>query len=364
MNTNNNKNRNTNNNINRTTKPSNRTNFTPRKSEKAKSGINYKFVITQVAIILVLSVVISLLLFLPGNKSLISGIATPPQALAQSSYVDSMSKVDNSFMITSLSTEIDSKSAILTDLASGEVLAQKFPDEKVYPASLTKIMTATLVLEHFNDLQQEIEMPSDMYVYLLEQNASQAGFLAGEKVKIIDLLYGVLLPSGADACLALARTVAGTEQNFAKQMTEKAKELGAENTNFVNSTGLHDDNHYSTVRDLSCILAYALKNETFKTIFTTERYTTSPTNKHTKGLTLTNTTFKAFERAKIENVYVKGGKTGFTGEACLCLASLAMREGREYTLVTVGAGSSTSSRGTQHVQDADLIYNSIDKYLK
>lgn len=313
--------------------------------------------ILQVVVLLLISGLISALIFIPGNSSLISGQAFNPGIAKDVTDIPAVEKPDYSFMITKLTNEIDSKNAILLDLASGQILAEKYPDEKIAPASLTKIMTAIVVLEHFEDLEIMIEMPNDMYTYLIEQNASVAGFLAGERVKIIDLLYGVLLPSGADACLSLARAVSGTEVAFAKLMTDKARELGAQNTNFVNSTGLDDDNHYTTVRDLSKILTYALQNPTFRTIFTSESHTTAPTNKHMYGMTFYSTTFKAFERAGLDNPYVKGGKTGFTGNACLCLASLAMKNGREYILVTVGAGSSNSSRGTQHVKDASLIYS-------
>ena len=325
---------------------------------KQKQREYRKIVITmQIIVLLVVSVLVSCLIFIPGNSSLVSGQAVHPGISTSTPDAPVITKPDYSFLVTKLTKEINSKSAILLDLASEQVLAEKFSTEKIFPASLTKIMTALVVIENFDDLENAIVMPNDMYTYLVEQNASVAGFMAGEEVKIIDLLHGVLLPSGADACLSLARFVSGNEQAFAKKMTDRAHELGAVNTNFVNSTGLHDDNHYTTVKDLSVILTYALKNETFRKIFTTNTYTTSPTNMHQYGLTMSNTTFKAFERGGIENKYVKGGKTGFTGEACLCLATLAQKNGREYILITVGAGSSTSSKGVQHVQDAVYIYD-------
>ncbi len=318
-----------------------------------------RYICLQILVFIILCSLIFGLIFIPGNKTLIKGQADNPGTFDSIKDIPAVKKADYSFMIKKLSNDINSSNAILMDLWSGEILAEKFPDEKIYPASLTKIMTAVLVLEHYTDLEIMLEMPDDIYTYLIEQNASVAGFLSGEKVRIIDLLYGILLPSGADACLVVARAISGNEQAFAKKMTEKAHSIGAENTNFVNSTGLHAADHYTTVRDLSTILMYALKNETFKNIFTTASYTTAPTNKHIHGITFTNTTFKAFERAGIENLYVKGGKTGYTEEACLCLASLAEKNGREYILVTVGAGTPTSSRGTQHVADANYIY---DKY--
>ena len=103
------------------------------------------------------------------------------------------------------------------------------------------------------------------------QNASMAGFLPGEKVKVIDLLYGNILPSGGECSIALAEQISGTEQKFAELMNKKAQELGMNNTHFTNATGLHDESHYSTVRDLSILLQYALKNETFHKIFQTKK---------------------------------------------------------------------------------------------
>ena len=317
------------------------------------------YVILQILILVLITSTVAMLIIGPGNSSLTSVNMDNPGELSNELNMESIDKVDYSPLVKKITTEISSSNAILIDLTHDEVIAEKAPDTKIFPASVTKIMTAIIVLEHFDDLNVMIEMPSDMYQYLIEQNASVAGFTAGERVKIIDLLHGVLLPSGADACLSLAKYVAGSEAEFAKKMTEKAHSLGAVNTNFVNSTGLHDDNHYTTVRDLSVILKYALKNQSFRTIFTTEKYTTSATNKHPYGLTFSNTTFKAFERAGLKSAYVKGGKTGYTGEARLCLATLAQKNGKEYILVTVGAGTGQSSRGTQHATDAEYIYKNF-----
>lgn len=328
--------------------------------KKKEKEMRKRLIILQTIVFIILASAIFLLVFVPGNDSLVGLNIVHPETLSAESDLPTSNKIDYSFMIKEINEEINSKNAILLELSSGEVMAEKKPDEKIYPASITKVLTAIIALEHFENTEEELEVPSHIFGYLREQNASVAGFYAGEKVKVIDLLYGVLLPSGADACLTLATTISANEQEFAKLMTQKAHELGALNTNFVNSTGLHDDNHYTTVRDLSKILSYALKNETFRKIFTTEKYTTSKTNMHSKGITLNNTTFSALSRAGITSdkveVYVKGGKTGFTGEACLCLASLGQKNGKEFILITVGAGSSYSNRGVYHVVDAQYVY--------
>lgn len=326
---------------------------------KNKRLIRNRLVILQTIVFVVVASTVFSLIFIPGNSTLVDMQLISSDALQKDEGVPTSSRADYTFLIKQIDDEISSTNAILIDISSGEILAEKSPDEKIFPASITKIMTAIIALEHFQDTEVSLEVSNLIFSYLVEQNASVAGFAAGEKVKVIDLLYGVLLPSGADACLTLANAVAGNEQAFAKKMTEKAHELGAINTNFINSTGLHDKNHYTTVRDLSTILTYALKNNTFKTIFTTEKYTTSSTNKHLDGLTFSNSTFTAFKRAGIANNYVLGGKTGYTGEAALCLATFAKKNEREYVLVTVGASTPNASRGTNHVVDANYIYKNF-----
>ena len=329
--------------------------------KKKQKKIRNRLITLQSIIFLLIASLFFTLMFVPGNDSLIKIDSSHPDTLEAEALMPVSNVVDHSAYIQEIdSNGISSSNAILLFLSSGEVLAQKGPDEKIYPASMTKILTTVVAIEHFEDLEVSIEVPSDIFPYLRDQNASCAGFQAGEKVKIIDLLYGVMLPSGADACLTIARAVSGNEQNFAKKMTEKAHEIGAKSTNFTNSTGLHDDNHYSTVRDMAKILMYALKNDTFRTVFTTEEYTTHSTAKHPYGITLNSTTFSAFRRAGITNKYVKGGKTGFTGEAKLCLASLAEKNGKEYILITCGAGTPTSYSGVRHAVDAQYIY---DNYL-
>ena len=326
---------------------------------RKKRLIRNRLIILQTIVFVIVASTVFSLIFIPGNSSLVDMQLPVSASLEKDEGVLTSTRADYAFLVKQIDDEISSTNAILIDLKSGEIMAEKAPDEKIFPASITKIMTALIALEHFQDTEISLEVSNLIFSYLIEQNASVAGFSAGEKVRVIDLLYGVLLPSGADACLTLANAIAGNEQAFAKKMTERARELGANNTNFTNSTGLHDNNHYTTVRDLSIILKYALKNDTFKTIFTTDKYTTASTNKHSDGLTFSNTTFTAFKRAGISNDYVLGGKTGYTGEAALCLATLARKNEREYILVTVGASTPNASRGTNHVVDANYIYKNF-----
>lgn len=246
--------------------------------------------------------------------------------------------------------------AILIRLNDG-VVVERNSEEVVYPASLTKIMTAVVALESLPDLQKEIILTNEMFEGLYEANASMAGFQPGEKVRAIDLLYGVLLPSGAEACRALASEIAGSEQDFVSLMNQKAAELGMSNTHFTNATGLHQKSHYTTVKDIAVLLCYALQNDTFREIFTSSRHSTPPTNIHPDGITFYSTLFKELDHPQVNGGEIMGGKTGYTDKAGLCLASLARVDGQEYILVTAGAKGDHTEQ--HNITDALMVYNSL-----
>ncbi|NLK70438.1 MAG: D-alanyl-D-alanine carboxypeptidase [Clostridiales bacterium] len=234
--------------------------------------------------------------------------------------------------------EVFSKNAVLIDLSTNQILADKNSNERIYPASLTKIMTVIVGLEMAENLQDAYMIPEDIFGYLFEADASTAGFQPNEEVKIIDLMYGAMLPSGADATIAIARCISGSEEAFVEKMNEKLIELGIDGTtHFTNTSGLHDDNHYSTVADIAVIFNYALKNPTFRQILLTRTYTSSPTNINPDGVTMTSTMFNRISGNEVEGVTILGGKTGFTDQAGLCLASIANKNGKEYMLVTANA---------------------------
>ena len=250
--------------------------------------------------------------------------------------------------------------AVLVDLDTGKTIGARNDTEKIYPASMTKIMTAIVAIENTPDLEKTITMPYDIYSELYAQNASMAGFQPGEEAKMIDLIYGMLLPSGAECCMAAAGDTAGSEEAFVDLMNEKAKELGINDTHFKNTTGLHDPEHYSTVRDISVLLKYALENETFRQAFTSSRYSTDSTEQHPGGFTFYSTVLSYLDGNEIENGAVLGGKSGYTEEAGLCLASLGEVNGKEYILVTAGAQGDHQTE-QYHILDAVDVYNRIGK---
>ena len=248
--------------------------------------------------------------------------------------------------------------AVLLDRVSGEILAERGSGERIYPASMTKIMTVILAIENTEDLNEKVVVPRDIFEKLYEENASLAGFLPGETVRKKDLLYGAMLPSGAECCIALADLIDGSEEGFADRMNEKAEELGLEQTHFQNSTGLHDPEHYSSVGDIAALLRYALKNETFYEIFTSSRYSMPPSDLHPDGVTFYSTLSESLESAEVTGGRILGGKTGYTDEAGLCLASLAEVGGREYILVTAKADG-THWTEPYHILDAVEVYTRI-----
>lgn len=256
--------------------------------------------------------------------------------------------------------ELNSSHAILIRLDDGATLLKKNSEERVYPASLTKIMTAIVAIENLPDLQEPVELTHWTFADLYSADAVLAGFQPGDSVRAIDLLYGMLLPSGAEACIALADHIAGSEQAFIHMMNQKAQELGMTNTHFENATGVHGENHYTTVQDLSILLRYSLQNATFRGIFTSPHHTTHPTNSYPDGLTFYSSMFAKLGSPLVRGGEILGGKTGYTEEAGLCLASLARVDNQEYILITVGAEGDTFSE-QRNITDAVTVYSSIGK---
>jgi D-alanyl-D-alanine carboxypeptidase (penicillin-binding protein 5/6) len=269
-------------------------------------------------------------------------------------------KTGHDFDVVISPDELNSPNAILVRLKDNTILMQKNSEEKIYPASLTKIMTTIVAIENLPDLQKKIKLPSSMFQELYKADAAMAGFEPGEQVMAIDLLYGAMLPSGAECCIGLADQIAGSEKNFVKMMNQKAADIGMDNTHFENATGLHNGNHYTTVKDLAALLSYALQNDTFREIFTSYRHSTQPTNKHPGGITFGSSMFEEMGNSSIAGGKILGGKTGYTDEAGLCLASLAKLDRQEYILVTAGAKGNHKSV-QYNITDALTVYNSLAK---
>ena len=171
--------------------------------------------------------------------------------------------------------QLFSKYYYLYDRSNEMIYLDEKSDEKIYPASMTKILTVSLALDKIPDIHQKVTITSQDIDGLLALQATTAGFYVGEQVTYEDLLYGALLPSGADACLALSRLTYGSTKQMVAAMNQKVKSLGLTHSHFQNVTGLHDENHYTTVKDMAHILNHALSNKEFVKVFNAREYTSS-----------------------------------------------------------------------------------------
>ena len=242
---------------------------------------------------------------------------------------------------------ITSENVILYNMNDDKVLYSKNAEEIVEIASLTKIMTAIVTIENTDDLQKNITITEKDFDGTT--GYSKAGFKAKDKVTYEDLLYGILLPSGADAVNAAVNNTLGYEKFIAK-MNETAKKIGMNNTNFSNPIGKDDKNNYSTASDIAKLLKYSLKNETFKKVFTTKIYKT------TNGLNL-KSTISNYDNI-LQTNKIDGAKSGFTKEAGRCLASITNLHDVNYLLVVI---KSSTEYPYNAVKDTINIYNYYDE---
>ena len=252
--------------------------------------------------------------------------------------------------------DIYSTNVIMIDADSGKLIFEMDSSEEVAPASLTKIMTAIVAIENIGDLDEEFTFDSETIDYLRSENASVAGFAEGETVTARDLLYAALLPSGGDGAIGLAVLVGGSIDNFVDMMNGKAAELGLRHTHFVNPTGLDADGQYSSAYDICALFRYALANKDFMSIESSYFYTSTETDEHPDGIEMESTVYAGITNNDISADYIIGGKTGYTGNARLCLATYAEYEGKHYILVTMGAGEG-SNKPQYNFFDMDTIYS-------
>ena len=236
-----------------------------------------------------------------------------------------------------LGSSIVSDYAILVDLQTNKVLASKNSNVRMYPASMTKVMTlyvAALYIPEADMYTKTFQMTNDIITPLYYANATRAGFVGGEDVLLIDYMYGTILPSGADSTIALATYIAGGEEEFAELMNKVAGELGLENTHFTNSTGLHDPDHYTTAYDMSVIMRAAMQNELCCKVLSTLLYTTNSTAQNPSGIALASTALSRLSPYDNSKITYIAGKTGFTDEAKQCLVSVAQTaDGNRYLMV-------------------------------
>ena len=236
--------------------------------------------------------------------------------------------------VSALELDFNSKNVILYNYNTDQVIYEKDADEVISIASMTKIVTALVLIENIDDLNTQLVLTQEHFAGLKEAYASLAGFRLGQKVTYEDLLHGILIPSGAEAVQALAIEVFGSNEALVEKMNFRVKEMGLKDTHFINPFGLDAEGHYSTVREVSIFLKEALKNDIFKRIYTTRKYLVSD-----YSITLYSTIVEPLNMINKTANYIKGSKTGFTGNAGRCLSSLAYDEVNNiyYLMITARA---------------------------
>lgn len=239
---------------------------------------------------------------------------------------------------------IDAKGAVIMEISSGTVIYSKNMNKKYYPASITKIMLTLVALE--NSSLNETVTISQNAINQIGYDAANMGVVAGEKITMKDALYGAMLKSANELCNAVAEHIAGSIDAFVDMMNAKAKELGCKNTHFVTTNGLHDKNHYTTAYDYALISRAAFKNETFRTITGTEKYTIGKTNKNKNKRTFSNH-HQMLVGGKYSSKYsgCLGGKTGFTTPASNTLVTYAKKNNIEYVVVILKAKTNSKKSG-------------------
>lgn len=253
------------------------------------------------------------------------------------------------------SVNVNAPVALLMDSATGKIIYEKNIYERMYPASTTKIMTAILALENC-DLN-DVATVSYNAIFTVPVGYSNANLQLDEELTIEQLLYVLLIPSANDAANVIAEHIAGSVESFAAMMNTKASEIGCKNTHFVNANGVHDENHYSTAYDLALIGQYAMKNETFRKIVSTTRYTLPVTNKYDKADRIFVTTNKLVNNKSGQYYeYTTGIKTGYTDAAKNCIVASAKKDNLELIAVILNTTNDAATT-TNKFSDCKTLFD-------
>jgi len=255
-----------------------------------------------------------------------------------------------------LGEELPSKHAVVIDLQTGAILAEKDSNAIISPASMTKILTLLVAAERVTDrLDETYTMTIEISDYCYSNGCSVVGLELDEVVSVRELLYGTILPSGADAAVCLANFVAGSHEAFVELMNQKVEELGlSETAHFTNCVGLYDPENVCTVKDMAMILKAAMENELCQEVLNARTYKTAPTPQHPDGQVLSNLFLRRIEDHLPEGFSAIGAKTGFVNQSGSCAASCGRdKDGNLYICVTGNAFSSWRA-----------IYDHVDLYTK
>ena len=234
---------------------------------------------------------------------------------------------------------------VLYEMNSGTMIYTRNPDEKIYPTSMVKMMTALVAMEN-GDLDDVVTVTRKV-LNQVPIGILGAGLQVGEEITLRDLLYSTMVESATDSAVVVAAHIGGSVEGFVQMMNAKAAELGCLGTHYSNVHGLHDANTYTTARDIARLTVAALENETFRAMFETARYTMSPTNKRPEGWTITTTNHMInSQNKKYYDKRITGGKTGATDQGGRCLTVTAEQDGMRLLCVVMGAKPTVAENGS------------------
>lgn len=308
--------------------------------QTAKKAIRVRAWVYMVPIVLVVAIILTII-FTSGEGDVpqmlgdtVVNSATSEVKAEEKPQVNYYAEYDDATAVPPSS--IAAPNVIIVNCDTNKVVAARNASERCYPASTTKVMTILTACDYITDYNKTFTFSYEVTDPFYNQNATVAGYADGEAVNMTDLIYGAILPSGADATAGLAIAIAGSEEEFAKLMNKKAEQLGLKNTHFTNASGLFDKNHYTTPEDMAIIVREAMKNELCREVLSTYQYTTTPTLQHPDGIPLTSTMFSKMYGTEPEGSDILGGKTGFVNESGHCIASFGKSEttDTEYVCVT------------------------------
>lgn len=259
--------------------------------------------------------------------------------------------------LTPIDGEVVSTAAVVIDRNTEEIIAQRDAKARISPASMTKILTVLVAAEHVTNLDDKFTITREITDFGYLNDCSSAGFAENEEVTVRDLLYGTILPSGADAAVGLATYVAGSQEAFVDLMNEKLKELGlSETSHFTNCVGIYNDDHYSTAYDMAMIIEAAVDNPICREVMSAHSYKTSITEQHPEGIIISNWFLRRIED-KETGGEVLCAKTGYVVQSGNCAASYSEND-KGQKIVCVTAGSSSSWRC---IYDHVAIYSQFMK---
>ena len=293
--------------------------------------------------------IISILIFIQMIS--ISAICFAENTIQENNTTETTSKY---------SLKLHSDAAILMEYKSGKVLFEKKSEEKMYPASTTKILSAIIAIEKAN--LNDVTTVSKSAVAEMKSGYTTAYLQEGEKISVKNLLEVLLVHSANEASNVLAEHISGSIEKFVELMNIKAKEIGCTNTHFVTTNGLHDDNHYTTAKDLALIARYCMQNETFRKIASETKCTIPATNKSDERV-YKNTNDMVIPTSKYYYPGCVGIKTGYTSQAKNCLVAAASKNGIQVISIVLGAGATEDHKSARYV-DTKTLFDYAYNYYK